>query len=148
MAPLASSTVTDDRSGSGGSENDIVIDAGVPDSGSLAMSALLKDKDVRSLMVLRPCYLAIRRATSIGMRADGLIVVREEGRSLSIADIEAAVSVPVVAEIVSDQSIARAIDIGLMSARLPRGLTRPLRRLVDIPLVVSELESDHELDVA
>ncbi len=84
----------------------------------------------QSLLVVRPCYLAIRRAVSSGACPTGVVLVREVERSLTNADIESAIGASIVAEIPIDPLIARAIDAGLANARLPRSLTRPLRKLI------------------
>jgi MinD superfamily P-loop ATPase len=99
----------------------VVIDAG---------QNLCSVSNAQLLLVVRPCYLAIRRAVSSGEHPTGIVLVREVERSLTNADIEAAVGAPIIAEIPIDPMIARAIDAGLSNARLPRSLTRPLRRLI------------------
>jgi hypothetical protein len=84
----------------------------------------------RSLLVMRPCYLAVRRAATAGVHPTGIVLVRELDRSLTNADIEAAISSPIVAEIPIDPLIARSVDAGLANVRLPRSLARPLRKLL------------------
>ncbi len=80
-----------------------------------------------SLLVLRPCYLALRRALAAPLRPTGVILVGEEGRSLGRRDIEEVLGVPVRAEIAYDPAVARAVDAGLLSRRVPRALERSLR---------------------
>lgn len=80
----------------------------------------------RSLLVLRPCYLAVRRALDVPITADGIVLVGEAGRALGRTDLEAVLDVPVVAEIPHDPAVARAVDAGLLGSRLPRALVRPL----------------------
>jgi cellulose biosynthesis protein BcsQ len=84
----------------------------------------------QSLLVMRPCYLAVRRAATSGVHPTGIVLVRELERSLTNADIEAAIGSPIVAEIPMDPLIARSVDAGLANVRLPRSLTRPLRKLL------------------
>ena len=67
----------------------------------------------------RPCYLALTRATEHRASIDGIVVVEEPGRSLRIADIEATLGAPVVARVLLDPAVARAVDSGLLIARLP-----------------------------
>ncbi|HEX2274846.1 MAG TPA: hypothetical protein VHG90_13305, partial [Acidimicrobiales bacterium] len=81
-----------------------------------------------SLLVLRPCYLGLRRAVAAPLRASGLVLVNEEGRSLSGRDIEEALGIPLRAHVPYDAAIARAVDAGLLAARIPRRLERSLRR--------------------
>jgi hypothetical protein len=81
----------------------------------------------RALLVTRACYLALRRAVATPWRPDGVVLVAEPGRALRVPDIERAVGVPVVATVSHDPAIARAVDAGLLAARLPRLLQRELR---------------------
>jgi hypothetical protein len=81
----------------------------------------------RTLLVTRACYLALRRAVATPWRPDGVVLVAEPGRALRVPDIERAVGVPVVATVSHDPAVARAVDAGLLAARLPRLLQRELR---------------------
>ncbi|MFM1789999.1 MAG: hypothetical protein RLZZ526_326 [Actinomycetota bacterium] len=67
-------------------------------------------------LVTRACYLALRRATRMA-RPTGVIVVREQGRALTVRDVEAVLNVPVVATISFDPSVSRAVDAGVLPAR-------------------------------
>jgi len=80
-----------------------------------------------SLLVLRPCYLALRRAVRAGGRADGVVLVVEPGRALGRRDVEQVLDAPVVATVELDPSVARAVDAGLLVRRPQRGLERSLR---------------------
>ena len=84
-----------------------------------------------SLAVLRPCYLSIRRALAAPVRPTGVILVTEPGRSLQRRDVEDVLGVPVWAEIPLDGTVARAVDAGLLGARLPRPFERGLERSLD-----------------
>ena len=81
-----------------------------------------------SLLVLRPCYLALRRAEAAPIRPSGVILVTEQGRSLTRRDVEEVLGVPVRAEIPYEPAVARAVDAGLLATRVPRNLERLLRR--------------------
>ena len=95
------------------------LDAGAnPAAASLAAD--------RKLLVVRNCYLALRRALAHPARPDGVVLITEEGRALDAADVESVLSAPVVAEIAIDPAVARTIDAGLLAARLPRTLRRGL----------------------
>jgi MinD-like ATPase involved in chromosome partitioning or flagellar assembly len=107
----------------------VVVDGGVLDSGSHPVVQALATAATRSLLVVRPCYLALRRAVSCGMRPTAVVVVREPGRALTAADVESVVGAPVVAEVAVDAAVARAADAGLLASRLPGALGRPLGRL-------------------
>jgi len=89
---------------------------------------LLAAADER-LLVIRPCYLALRRATASGIDPTGVIVLHEPGRALRAQDVAYAVHAPVVAEISLDPAIARAVDAGLLAGQLPRPLVSSLREL-------------------
>jgi cellulose biosynthesis protein BcsQ len=81
-----------------------------------------------SFLVLRPCYLALRRAQVAPIRPSGVILITEEGRSLTRRDVEEVLGVPVRAEIPHEPAVARAVDAGLLTTRVPRNLERSLRR--------------------
>ena len=82
---------------------------------------------VDSLLVIRPCYLALRRALSAPSRPSRILGVNEPGRALDVDDVEDVLGVPVVADVMIDPAVARAVDAGLLTGRLPRGLVRSLR---------------------
>ena len=102
---------------------EVIVDLGVPAPDLLPLLA----RADRSLLVLRPCYLALRRATALPTRPTGVVLVTEPGRALGRRDIEDVVGVKVAAEIDVQPAIARAVDAGLLAGRLPRSLSRTLR---------------------
>ena len=104
----------------------VVIDAGVVGDGSSALD-LVAGAAV-SLLVLRPCYLALRRAVRAPLRPSGVVLVQEAGRAIGKRDVEEVLGVPVRAVVDLDPAVARAVDAGLLACRLPRGLERRLRR--------------------
>ena len=75
-----------------------------------------------SLLVIRPCYVALRRAMQSPLRPTGVIVVNEPGRVLSGTDVAEAARAPIVAQVELDPKVARLVDSGLLSARLPHSL--------------------------
>jgi hypothetical protein len=81
----------------------------------------------QSLLVVRPCFLALRRAMSAPVRPTGVVLVEEDGRALTAADVEDVLGVPVQACITVTAQVARAVDAGLLASRLPRSLERELR---------------------
>lgn len=102
----------------------VVVDCGtLRDDAELAVAA----GATLSLCVLRPCYLALRRALHAPVRPSGVVLITEEHRALGRRDVEDVLGVPVRAEIKADPIVARAVDAGLLSSRLPRGLQRALR---------------------
>jgi hypothetical protein len=117
---LAAVLSTDGRS--------VVADCGLArDEASLAVAA----GATVSLLVIRPCYLALRRALDAPLRPAGLVLVHESGRALARADVEEVLGVPVRAEVRVDPAIARAVDAGLLAGRMPRSLERALLPLVE-----------------
>lgn len=89
----------------------------------------------RLVVVRGPCYLALKALTGLQGGADGVVVVREPGRSLSARDVADIAAVAVVAEIDATAAVARTIDAGLFRARAER-LTElaSLRRWLDAQL--------------
>jgi hypothetical protein len=102
-----------------------VVDCGADPAGvPLAVAAAA----TRSILVTRPCFLSLRRAQHAIIRPSEVVLVTEPGRALSRRDVEDCVGAPVVAEVALDPAVARAVDAGLLLARLPRGLARDLAR--------------------
>lgn len=92
-----------------------------------AVSAFVESAD-RSLLVVRPCYLALSRAVK-APRPTAVVLVTERRRALSARDVEDVLGVPVVAEIAWDPEIAHAVDTGLLAQALPRPLSDAMRRV-------------------
>ncbi|HUF31768.1 MAG TPA: hypothetical protein VMN58_01010 [Acidimicrobiales bacterium] len=103
----------------------VVVDCGRDPAGvALAVAAAATS----SLLVLRPCYLSLRRAMRAPLRPSGAVLVVEAGRALGSSDVEAVLGVPVRAQVAVDPAVARAVDAGLMAGRLPRSLARSVAR--------------------
>jgi hypothetical protein len=103
-----------------------IFDAGTVRDDRVA--AHIVEASAKSLLVLRPCYLAARRASMTPLRVDGLVVIEEHGRALGSADLAEVVGAPVLATIPWDLSIARTIDAGRLGNKVPR-VARPLEAL-------------------
>jgi hypothetical protein len=73
-------------------------------------------------LVVRPCYLALRRAARLTQRPGGVVLLKEHGRALTTKDVQSVVGAPVVAEITVADRVARSVDAGLLSTRLPTQL--------------------------
>jgi Mrp family chromosome partitioning ATPase len=116
-----------------GRRTKVVVDAGV--CGGAATGAAHAElvaelgRSGRSLLVMRPCYLALRRAVAAHVAADGVVLVREPGRSLDRRDVADVLSLPVLAQVDVDPALARSVDAGLLARRAHRLLDRPLREL-------------------
>ncbi len=100
----------------------IIIDAG---TGSPPAN-LLAGADNRWL-VTRACYLSLRSAVRQQCQPTGVILIDEPGRALRAADIESALGAPIVATLLIDPAVARAVDAGLLMTRLPVAFQRRLR---------------------
>jgi hypothetical protein len=98
----------------------IGADTVVVDGGLHAADAGLAASE--SYVVLRgPCYLALATLlASDSPRPGGIILVAEEGRSLTAKDVCQVTGVPVVATVTASERVARTIDAGLLVSRLPR----------------------------
>ena len=94
----------------------------IVDVGTHPNAAAICAQATKSILIVRPCYLALRRATRSTITSDSVIVVQEPGRALTTRDIEGVVGTKVTATIPVDPTIARAVDAGLLSSRLPIAL--------------------------
>jgi len=106
----------------------VVVDCGSsPNATALAMAAGAG----LSLLVLRPCYLALRRALKAPVEPSGVVLVGEPQRALQQPDVEDVLGLRVRAAIPWKPAIATAVDAGLLSRRLPSPLQRSLQGLVE-----------------
>ena len=91
----------------------VVVDGGTDPAPERAVT--------RRLLVVRPCYLALRRVLPIGLAGtDGIVLVEEPQRSLRRADIEDVLGRSVLATVAVTADVARTIDAGLLVHRTPR----------------------------
>jgi MinD superfamily P-loop ATPase len=99
-----------------------VLDAGAG-ADTPAARAAVEVADT-ALMVIRPCYLALRRAVADPRLAgsQGAILVEEPGRALDAGDVAAVLGLPVVGRFPVRAEIARAVDAGVLRDRLPAPL--------------------------
>lgn len=81
----------------------------------------------QSLLVMRPCFLSLRRAIAAPIRPSGVVLAQDQPRALGRADIEDVLGVPVRAEVRWDPAVARAVDAGLLATSLPSVLSKALR---------------------
>ncbi|MEM9200248.1 MAG: hypothetical protein AAGC53_01245 [Actinomycetota bacterium] len=97
------------------SSRTVIVDAGV------AADVHWAGGCAEEIVVVRACYLAVRRTGTLPSRAR-LVVIEEPGRALRADDVATAVGVPVWRRLVLDPAVARSVDAGLLSSRLPRSL--------------------------
>jgi hypothetical protein len=102
----------------------------VLDFGTLQPPESIRQSINADWLVIRPCYLALRRAARLRVRPKGVVVVRESGRSLTSRDIESVVGAPVVGHISVSDGVARSVDAGLLATRLPKQLAEELEALL------------------
>lgn len=98
-----------------------VVDAGTGPGRAMAQVA-----GVRSVLVVRNCYLALRRSVGCRPDPDVVVLIEEPSRALGRADVVAVLTVAPVVAVPLDPSVARAVDAGLFTTRLPRALARAL----------------------
>jgi hypothetical protein len=113
----------------------VVVDCGVVADGRASQSQTsltLATGAGLSLLVLRPCYLALRRALKAPIEASGVVLVGEPQRALQQADVEDVLGLRVRAAIPWKPAIATAVDAGLLGRRLPSALERGLRELTEM----------------
>ena len=103
-----------------------VVDLGLAESP--AARAVLEVSDA-SLVVVRGCYLTLRRAVRAAplAHASGVIHVAEPGCAIGRRDVAGVLDRPVLAEVPVRSAIARAVDAGLLPTRLPDVLARPVQ---------------------
>lgn len=104
----------------------VVVDVGRT-TGDGSAETLLGLAD-RTVLVVRPCYLALRAATEASP-PDDVVLIDEPGRALRPDDVAAALDTGSLLVIPHDLGVARRVDAGLLASRLPRSL-RPLRGLL------------------
>lgn len=119
----------------------VVVDAGTwpeglggdevpePEHAALVLASALASGG-SSLLVIRSCYLALRRATAAHVRSDGVVVVVEPGRALGADAITQVLGSPVLATLQVDPAVARAVDAGILARRAPRALLRSIGPLL------------------
>lgn len=71
-------------------------------------------------VVVRNCYLSIRR--NMDTPGDGVIVISDSGRALTVSDVESVMRKPVVTVVPIDNAIVKKVDAGLFD-RLPTKFT-------------------------
>lgn len=83
-----------------------------------------------SLLIVRPCYLGLRRCHELPVEPTGVVLLREPGRALTHRDVEAVIEVPIVLEIEVDPVVARLVDAGLLGSRVPKALSSAVMEVI------------------
>ena len=106
-----------------------VVDAG--DARVPAVRAVVEHADV-SIVVLRGCYLALRRAVHEPLvgSATGVVVLEHPDRPLRAREVADVVQRPVLGVVPERPEIARVVDAGVLPTRPPIALVDPIAALV------------------
>lgn len=107
------------------SDSTIVVDAG---RGPIPRE--LESIADHEYVVVRPCYLALRRAKLIDHSSDAVIIVTEPDRALKQADVARVLGLPIAATLDISADIARRVDAGIITSRPSTELTRALEPVV------------------
>jgi hypothetical protein len=110
-----------------------VVDVGSGADESDGAARAVVDVADTTLMVIRPCYLALRRAVAdprLGSSA-GAILVEDPGRALDADDVSAVLGLPVVGRFPVRPEIARAVDAGVLRDQLPAPLATAAGIILD-----------------
>ncbi len=101
----------------------VLIDCGT--ARDPAARAVVEVADV-AIVVLRGCYLALRRAVHAPPleHTAGVVLLDEPGRSLGASEIGEVLDLPVLARVPVKEGISRAVDAGVLPTRLPEALAR------------------------
>jgi MinD superfamily P-loop ATPase len=108
---------------------DLVVHDGTSDQGT-------------SLLVTRPCYLALRQALHLGITGavTGVVVVTEPGRALGVDDVAAVTGLPVIATVPLRAEVARAVDAGVLADCLPDPLATAADQILEAVLTATGRE--------
>lgn len=106
-------------------DTEVIVDAG-PHGRHAALHASAS----RSLLVMRPTYLSMKRSTRHPGLATGVVVIRESNTGYTSADVENIVAAPVLLDTPWDPAVARAVDAGLLATRLPIAWARAVERVL------------------
>jgi hypothetical protein len=108
---------------------DTVVDVGPHDQ---VGEAVVEVADV-SVIVVRSCYLALRRAVRrpLVAGAAGVVLVEEGGRALGREAVAEVLGCPLLARVPVRPAVARTVDAGLLASRLPPQLAVPAGRVLD-----------------
>ena len=108
----------------------VVADLGVMGRWPTDPRALLAAGGSTTTLVTRACYLGLRRAAKLPISFGSVVEVCEPGRSLKTLDVELVLGQPMTARVRVDPMIARAVDAGMLTSRLPRPLRRVASKLI------------------
>lgn len=88
------------------------------------------ENEALRLLVIQPCYVALKRCVEARPAVDGIVVVHPSDRVLTVSDVATVTELPVLAQVPVHPDVARRVDAGLLSSRLPRVIHAPLATLL------------------
>jgi len=94
----------------------------VVDGGTLPnpTSAPRATHELRIGVLRGPCYLGLCELLATDERLDGIVLIAEAGRALSVRDMADVTGIDVIAVVPASPGVARAIDAGLFAIRHDR----------------------------
>ncbi len=107
----------------------VIVDLGAIPPAQISDQAVVASVSDRATLVVRACYLNLRRATRVPVEPTDVVEITEPGRSLKTVDIEGVLKRPVDLRIAEDPLVARAVDMGLSVSRAPWAIRRACRTL-------------------
>lgn len=88
------------------------------------------ENEALRLLVIQPCYVALKRCVELRPAVDGVVVVCPPDRVLTVSDVATVAELPVLAQVPMHPDVARRVDAGLLRSRLPRVVHAPLATLL------------------
>lgn len=73
--------------------------------------------DARNIFVTRKCYLSLRKTIKLKHEYEGIIVVDEADRALTVKDVSNVVNLPIVGTVAYNPALSRSVDAGLLVQR-------------------------------
>lgn len=117
-----------------GSDPPTVVDAGRAEYPAVrAMVETATEGAGAAVVVVRACYLALRRAVASGLTSGcaGIALVEEQNRALTPSDVSQILELPMLARFPVRYYLARTVDAGVLGMRVPELLARPAEQLLD-----------------
>lgn len=104
----------------------------MPEAFDLMITDGPHDNADHTIVATRGDYLALRRgvADERTAAASGFVMWDEPKRSLNVRDVTNVLGIPCAATIRLDPAVARAIDSGLLTRRVPQAIAAPARHVL------------------
>lgn len=97
----------------------VIVDLGTTPAYDESVAAIVGESRYRT--VVSNCYLSLRAAAAVG-HTRSVVLVNDSTRALDRDDVREVCDPTSLWEVPRDPAVARAVDAGLLPARLPRGL--------------------------